>query len=115
MSSWLEKGSPYNKRSKWSSPHLVHVSLRESLSACVSDGVGSHYKTTGHKVQQMTNWPQSAIAGRSVGTIVCNLNDHMRTFWLFLGLWATGYTQQREIWLGTSKGTLIKIQEEPII
>ena len=36
-------------------------------------------------------------------------------FWLFLGKGATGYTQQCEIWHGTSLGTLIKIQEEPIL
>ena len=36
-------------------------------------------------------------------------------FWPFLGKGATGYTQQCEIWHGTSLGTLIKIQEEPVL
>ena len=34
--------------------------------------------------------------------------------WPFLGSGAKGYMQQCEIWHGTSLGTLIKIQEEPI-
>ena len=36
-------------------------------------------------------------------------------FWPFLGKGATGYTQQCQILHGTSLGTLIKIQEEPMI
>ena len=36
------------------------------------------------------------------------------TFWPFLRKGTTGYTWQCEIWHGTSLGTLIKIQEEPI-
>ena len=36
-------------------------------------------------------------------------------FWPFLEKGATGYTQQREFWHGTSLGTWIKIQEEPIL
>ena len=35
-------------------------------------------------------------------------------FWPFLGKVATGYTQQYEIWHGTSLGTLIEIQEKQI-
>ena len=33
-------------------------------------------------------------------------------FWPFLGMGAMGYTQQCEIWHGTSLGTLIRIQEK---
>ena len=36
-------------------------------------------------------------------------------FWPFLGKGAAGYTQQCEIWHGTSLGTLITIQEELIL
>ena len=35
--------------------------------------------------------------------------------WPFLGKGATGYTHKCEIWHETSLGTLIKIQEEPIL
>ena len=35
-------------------------------------------------------------------------------FWPFLGKGDTGYTQQCEIWHGTSLGTLLRIQKEPI-
>jgi len=33
----------------------------------------------------------------------------------FLGKGATGYTQQCEIWLGTSLSKLIEIEKEPIL
>ena len=36
-------------------------------------------------------------------------------FWPFLGMGARGYTQQCEIWHGTSLGRLINIHEEPIL
>ena len=36
-------------------------------------------------------------------------------FWPFLEKGATGYTQQCEIWHGTTLGIVIKIQKEPIL
>ena len=39
----------------------------------------------------------------------------MAMFWPFLGKGAIGYTQQLEIWRGTSLGMVIKIQKEPTL
>ena len=52
-----------------------------------------------------------------------NFKDHVRTmfwpyraiFWPFLWKEASGYTQQCEIWHGSSLGTLITIQDKPIL
>ena len=42
--------------------------IAPSTHSATQESTGSHYKMTDHKVQQMTNLPQSAIAARSVGT-----------------------------------------------